>query len=124
MQIEGRKMQARQIGIHQFMPDKIWKWKILEQKIGQHLYLHDYQEIRLSILQNHDVIQEGLTVLLEKEEAKRERGYGYQAPSSIRGRARHCAQAGRNHQRATSCGCDPCRWRGAEILLFRCDVPP
>lgn len=63
-------MQARQIGIHQFMPDKIWKWKILEQKIGQHLYLHDYQEIRLSILQNHDVIQEGLTVLLEKEEAK------------------------------------------------------
>lgn len=63
-------MQSQEIGIHQFMPDKIWKWKILEKKIGQHLYLHDYQEIRLSILQNYDVIKEGLTVLLEKEEAK------------------------------------------------------
>lgn len=57
------------VGIHQFMPDKVWKWKILEQKVAHVLSLHDYQEIRLSVLQDYGVIHEGLTALMQKDEA-------------------------------------------------------
>jgi histidyl-tRNA synthetase len=56
-------------GIHQFMPDKVWKWKILEQKIAHILSLHDYQEIRLSVLQDYDVIHQGITALMQEDEA-------------------------------------------------------
>ena len=59
----------RVIGIHQFMPDKVWKWKLLEQKIAQVLSLHDYQEIRLSVLQDYAVIHEGITALMQQDEA-------------------------------------------------------
>lgn len=59
----------RVIGIHQFMPDKVWKWKLLEQKVAQVLSLHDYQEIRLSVLQDYSVIHEGITALMHKDEA-------------------------------------------------------
>jgi len=58
-----------EIGIHQFMPDKVWKWKILEQKIAHVLSLHDYQEIRLSVLQDYKVINDGITALMQKDEA-------------------------------------------------------
>ena len=51
------------------MPDKVWKWKILEQKIAHVLSLHDYQEIRLSVLQDYGVIHEGITALMQKDEA-------------------------------------------------------
>lgn len=57
------------IGIHQFTPDKVWKWKLLEQKIAHVLSLHDYQEIRLSVLQDYQVIHDGLTALMQQDEA-------------------------------------------------------
>jgi len=60
----------RSIGIHQFMPDKVWKWKVLEQKIAHVLSLHDYQEIRLSVLQDYQVINEGITALMQQDEAR------------------------------------------------------
>ncbi|MDD4686543.1 MAG: ATP phosphoribosyltransferase regulatory subunit [Candidatus Cloacimonetes bacterium] len=56
-------------GIHQFMPEKVWKWKVLEQKVAHVLSLHDYQEIRLSVLQDYGVIHEGITALMQKDEA-------------------------------------------------------
>lgn len=56
-------------GIHQFMPDKVWKWKILEDRIANILSLHDYTEIRLSVLQDYKVINEGITALMQKDEA-------------------------------------------------------
>lgn len=56
-------------GIHQFMPDKVWKWRLLEQKVDQVLSLHDYQEIRLSVLQDYHVIHEGITALMQESEA-------------------------------------------------------
>lgn len=59
----------RVIGIHQFIPDKVWKWKLLEQKMAQVLSLHDYQEIRLSVLQDYGVIHEGITALMQEDEA-------------------------------------------------------
>ena len=59
----------RVINIHQFMPDKVWKWNLLEQKIAQVLSLHDYQEIRLSVLQDYGVIHEGITALMQQDEA-------------------------------------------------------
>jgi ATP phosphoribosyltransferase regulatory subunit HisZ len=52
------------------MPDKVWKWKILEQKIAHILSLHDYQEIRLSVLQDYRVIHHGITALMQEEEAE------------------------------------------------------
>ena len=51
------------------MPDKVWKWNLLEQKIAQVLSLHDYQEIRLSVLQDYGVIHEGITALMQQDEA-------------------------------------------------------
>jgi len=59
----------RVVGIHQFMSDKVWKWKLLEQKVAQVLSLHDYQEIRLSVLQDYGVIHEGITALMQEDEA-------------------------------------------------------
>lgn len=61
-------MVKSSIGIHQFMPDKVWKWKVLEQKVAHVLSLHDYQEIRLSVLQDYGVIHQGITALMQKED--------------------------------------------------------
>ncbi|MDD4147790.1 MAG: ATP phosphoribosyltransferase regulatory subunit [Candidatus Cloacimonetes bacterium] len=58
------------LGIHQFMPDKVWKWKILEQKVANVLALHDYQEIRLSVLQDYEVIHQGITALMQEDEVE------------------------------------------------------
>ncbi|HCX60753.1 MAG TPA: hypothetical protein DG355_08820, partial [Candidatus Cloacimonas sp.] len=42
----------------------------LEQKVAHVLSLHDYQEIRLSVLQDYDVIHKGITALMQQEEAE------------------------------------------------------
>ena len=54
---------------HEFMPDKVWKWKILEEKVEKVLSLHDFQEIRLSVLQDSQVLQDGITALIQGQEA-------------------------------------------------------
>lgn len=54
---------------HEFMPDKVWKWKILEEKMDKVLALHDYQEIRLSVLQDYQVLHKGITALMQGSEA-------------------------------------------------------
>ena len=54
---------------HEFMPDKVWKWKILEEKIEKVLSLHNFQEIRLSVLQDSKVLQDGITALIQGQEA-------------------------------------------------------
>ena len=54
---------------HEFMPDKVWKWKILEEKMERILSLHDYQEIRLSVLQDYQVLHTGITALMQGSEA-------------------------------------------------------
>lgn len=55
---------------HEFMPDDVWKWKTLERKVDQVLALHDYEEIRLSVLQDYHVLYHGLTALMPTQEAK------------------------------------------------------
>ncbi|HNQ44604.1 MAG TPA: ATP phosphoribosyltransferase regulatory subunit, partial [Candidatus Cloacimonadota bacterium] len=62
-------MQNSLPGLHHFMPDKVWKWKLLEQKVDHVLSLHDYQEIRLSVLQDYHVIHDGITALMQESEA-------------------------------------------------------
>ena len=54
---------------HEFMPDKVWKWKILEEKVEKVLSLHDFQEIRLSVLQDSQVLEDGITALIQGQEA-------------------------------------------------------
>ena len=54
---------------HEFMPDKVWKWKKLEEKLDNVLSLHDFQEIRLSVLQDSKVLQDGITALIQGQEA-------------------------------------------------------
>lgn len=54
---------------HEFMPDQVWKWKMLEERLEKVLALHDYQEIRLSVLQETKVLQDGITALMQGVEA-------------------------------------------------------
>lgn len=54
---------------HEFMPDKVWKWKILEEKLERVLALNDYHEIRLSVLQDTRVLKDGITALMQGSEA-------------------------------------------------------
>lgn len=42
---------------HEFMPADVWKWKIIESKVERLLSLSNYQEIRLSILQDYKVLR-------------------------------------------------------------------
>lgn len=62
-------MQKPLPGLHHFMPDKVWKWKLLEKQVDHELTLHDYQEIRLSVLQDYHVIHDGITALMQENEA-------------------------------------------------------
>ena len=55
---------------HEFMPNEVWKWKILEEKIEKVLSLHDFQEIRLSILQDSQILENGIMALVQGKEAK------------------------------------------------------
>jgi len=64
---------------HEFMPDEVWKWKILEEKMDKVLALHDYQEIRLSVLQDYQVLHTGITALMQGAEAD----YAVQAVLSL-----------------------------------------
>lgn len=52
------------LGIHQFQPDKVWKWKNLEARIARILALNDYKEVRLSVLQDYQLVQQGINALL------------------------------------------------------------
>jgi len=55
---------------HEFMPEAVWKWKALETKFDHVLNLYDYQEIRLSVLQDHEVLHKGITALMQGREAE------------------------------------------------------
>lgn len=53
------------LGIHQSLPDKVWKWKSLEEQAARILSLNDYKEIRLSVLQDYKLIQQGINALMQ-----------------------------------------------------------
>ncbi len=55
---------------HEFMPEDVWKWKFIEHRVQRVLALHDYEEIRLSVLQDHAVLVKGLTALMPPLEAE------------------------------------------------------
>ncbi len=52
------------------MPEDVWKWKFIEHQVQWTLALHDYEEIRLSVLQDHAVLVKGLTALMPPHEAE------------------------------------------------------
>ena len=56
------------LSFHEIMPDDVWKWKYLETQIEQVLSLFNYQEIRLSVLQDYDILYKGITALLDTDE--------------------------------------------------------
>ncbi len=56
-------------GFHEFMPEDVWKWKSIESKVDKVLFLYDYQEIRLSVLQDYSVLRDGITALMDTREA-------------------------------------------------------
>ncbi|MDD2331050.1 MAG: ATP phosphoribosyltransferase regulatory subunit [Candidatus Cloacimonetes bacterium] len=62
-------MPVKLKNFHEFMPEDVWKWKSIESKIDQVLALYNYQEIRLSILQDYDVLHKGITALMDDKEA-------------------------------------------------------
>jgi histidyl-tRNA synthetase len=57
------------LSFHEIMPDDVWKWKYMESQIEQVLNLFNYREIRLSVLQDNEVLYKGVTALLDTEEA-------------------------------------------------------
>jgi len=67
---QGEMMGKEPIRFHEFMPDMVWKWKMLEEKLEKVLALHDYLEIRLSVLQETKVLQDGITALMQGTEAE------------------------------------------------------
>lgn len=58
------------LSFHEIMPDDVWKWKYMESQIGQVLTLFNYEEIRLSVLQDNTVLTKGITALLDNEEVQ------------------------------------------------------
>ena len=55
---------------HEFMPADVWRWKMIEHQVDQVLALHDYEEIRLSVLQDYNVLYHGLTALMHQQQAE------------------------------------------------------
>lgn len=58
------------LSFHEIMPDDVWKWKYMESQIEQVLALFNYEEIRLSVLQDYGVLTKGITALLDNEEVQ------------------------------------------------------
>lgn len=52
------------------MPEQVWKWKLLEEKFEKVLGLYNYQEIRLSVLQDYEVLRQGITALMQGADAE------------------------------------------------------
>jgi len=66
----GEVMPQDPHSFHEFMPADVWRWKMIEHQVDQVLDLHDYEEIRLSVLQDYTVLYQGLTALMQEQEAK------------------------------------------------------
>ncbi len=62
-------MTRNKRGFHEFMPEDVWKWKSIEERVDRVLALFDYQEIRLSILQDYSILRNGITALMDVTEA-------------------------------------------------------
>jgi len=62
-------MPKNKYGFHEFMPEEVWKWKSIETLVDSVLSLYDYEEIRLSVLQDYSVLRNGITALMDTEEA-------------------------------------------------------
>lgn len=59
------------LSFHEIMPQDVWKWKYMENQIEQVLCLYNYEEIRLSILQDYEILQKGINALMDSSEAER-----------------------------------------------------
>ncbi len=53
-----------------FLPDEAWKWKLLEKRFDHVLKLYNYHAIRLPILQDRELIEKGITALMQGREAE------------------------------------------------------
>jgi len=68
--IDGAEMSQQAHSFHEFMPADVWRWKMIEHQVDQVLALHDYEEIRLSVLQDYSVLYQGLTALMHQQQAE------------------------------------------------------
>ncbi|NLK50102.1 MAG: hypothetical protein GX294_05585 [Candidatus Cloacimonetes bacterium] len=62
----GDLMPEHSYNFHHFMPADVWRWKMIESEIDQVLALYDYEEIRLSILQDFKIINRGISAPKDK----------------------------------------------------------
>jgi histidyl-tRNA synthetase len=58
----------KSLSFHEIMPEETWKWKLMESQLEDVLSLFNYKEIRLSVLQDYDILFKGMTALLDSEE--------------------------------------------------------
>ncbi|MBM4403033.1 MAG: ATP phosphoribosyltransferase regulatory subunit [Candidatus Cloacimonetes bacterium] len=52
------------------LPEDVWKWHILEELLDRVLSMYNYQEIRLSVLQDYSILHQGITALIDNKEAE------------------------------------------------------
>jgi histidyl-tRNA synthetase len=59
------------VSYHGLLPGEVWKWKTMENQIEQVLDLFNYQEIKLSILQDYDILSKGMSALMDTGEVQK-----------------------------------------------------
>jgi len=56
--------------LHATLPEEVWKWHVLENRLDSVLSMYNYQEIRLSVLQDYSILHHGITALMDNKEAE------------------------------------------------------
>ncbi len=64
------KMPPNKRAYPDFLPEEVWKWKLMEERFDHVLKLYNYPEIRLPILQDRELVQKGITALMQGREAE------------------------------------------------------
>ncbi len=54
----------------EFLPEEVWKWKLMEERFDHVLKLHDYHEVRLPILLDRGFVERGIKALMQGRQGK------------------------------------------------------
>lgn len=54
----------------EFLPEEVWKWKLMEERFDHVLKLHDYHEVRLPILLDREFVERGIKALMRGRQGK------------------------------------------------------
>ena len=69
-QEKGDQMPKSKPVFPEFLPEEVWKWKLIEERFDHILKLHDYHEIRLPILLDREFVERGIKALMQGRQGK------------------------------------------------------